>query len=444
MFAPMKITVIGAARSGMAAAALAASEGHHVLVSENGEQRTENVPQHEGVEFEWGGHTDRALDADLIVTSPGVPPTNIIRQRAAERGIPVISELEFAWKRLRGNKVVAVTGTNGKTTTTSMIAWILQQSGRKAVACGNIGTPLSSLVRDLDSTTVVVVEVSSYQLDCTIDFRPDVSVLMNITPDHLSYHGTFERYVEAKWKIFVNQRESDVVILNADDPHAAAGASRAHGIVEYVSVRTKQQGAYLTDGEIILCVPPQHKEETLMPARRLGVPGTHNLYNSMAAALAARALEVRNEDIRDSLASFSGVEHRLEFVREFHGARWYNDSKATNVNAAWYALSSFDHPIVWIAGGRGDNNDYSELDELVDTNVHAIVCIGEEADAIFNHWCTSKRCVKARTLGEAVKKAAELAELEDIVLFSPACKSFDMFSNFEQRGTAFKEFVVSM
>lgn len=178
-----------------------------------------------------------------------------------------------------------------------------------------------------------------------------------------------------------------------------------------------------------------------MAVRKIGVPGVHNVYNAMAAALAARALEVRNEDIRDALHSFAGVEHRLEYIRTLKGAKYYNDSKATNINAAWYALSSFDRPIVWIAGGRGDKNNYHELDELVATNVHAIVCIGEEADAIFNHWCTRKRCVKATSLDEAVRTAAELADPDDVVLFSPACKSFDMFDNFEQRGAAFKTLV---
>lgn len=181
-----------------------------------------------------------------------------------------------------------------------------------------------------------------------------------------------------------------------------------------------------------------------MPARRIGLPGVHNLYNSMAAALAARALEVRNEDIRDSLQSFNGVEHRLENVRTLNGVRYVNDSKATNINAAWYALSSYDRPIVWIAGGRGDNNDYTQLDDLVLTNVKAIICIGEEADPIFNHWCTEKRCIKALTMDEAVRDAASLAEQGDVVLFSPACKSFDMFANFEERGAVFKTSVASL
>lgn len=440
----MRITVIGAARSGIAAAQLAQRLGHDVFVTDQKpiDKASAIIADLDacGIAHEFGGHTDRAFEADLIIASPGVPPGNIVRAGAAERGIELIGELEWAYRHLR-NPIVAVTGTNGKTTTTALITWILQRSGRKAVAAGNIGTPLSELVGTTDDDTIIVAEVSSYQLDTTVTFRPRVSVLLNITPDHLSYHGTFEHYVHAKWKICRHQGEGDTVILNADDPHAAGVASVTQGNVEMISTRTEQHGAFVRGDEIILRVGGTHKEELLMPIRRLGVPGLHNVYNSMAAALAARALEVRNEDIRDSLQSFAGVEHRLEFVRTVKGAKYYNDSKATNINAAWYALSSFDRPIVWIAGGRGDNNDYAELDELVSTNVHAIVCIGEEADAIFNHWCTQKRCVKAATLDEAVRTAQDLSEPEDIVLFSPACKSFDMFDNFEQRGAAFKSIV---
>jgi len=443
----MKITILGAAKSGLAAAALAKRNGDVVFVTDSkpaeqavdAQQRVTELD----IEHEFGSHSERALQADLIVTSPGVPPSNPIRIAAAERGIRLISELEFAASQVP-NKIVAITGTNGKTTTTALTAYILNQAGRKAVACGNFGIPLSSLVGSLAASDVVVAEVSSYQLDTCIDFKPSVSALLNITPDHLSYHGSFEQYVKAKWKIFAHQGPDDIVILNADDPHAAAGASHTRGKLNLFSIRSENVGAYVRGDDVFLRVSEQHIEEVLMPARRIGLPGVHNLYNSMAAALAARALEVRNEDIRDSLQSFNGVEHRLENVRTLNGVRYVNDSKATNINAAWYALSSYDRPIVWIAGGRGDNNDYTQLDDLVLTNVKAIICIGEEADPIFNHWCTEKRCIKALTMDEAVRDAASLAEQGDVVLFSPACKSFDMFANFEERGAVFKTSVASL
>lgn len=439
----MKITVVGAARSGLAAAYLAQRDGDSVFVTdakaaESASAIITELNDH-GIAHEFGGHADAALQCEMMIVSPGVPPTNPLRVEAVKRGIPVIGELEFASRHLR-NPIVAVTGTNGKTTVTALTAYVLNQGGVQAVAAGNIGTPLSALVGTISEQTVIVAECSSYQLDTITSFRPRVSVITNITPDHLSYHGTFQQYVHAKWKIFEHQRENDIVLLNADDEHVASAHPHVRCTTAFFSAQREVEGAFVRGGEVVLRTQ-QHKEEILMPSRRLGLPGLHNLYNSMASALAARAFEVRNENIRDSLSSFSGVEHRLETVKMVGDVRWVNDSKATNINAAWYALTSYDRPIVWIAGGRGDNNDYSALDDVVATNVKAIVCIGEDADAIFNHWCTAKRCVKSLTLEDAVHKAAELAEDHDVVLFSPACKSFDMFANFEERGQRFKEAV---
>ncbi|MBU3679694.1 MAG: UDP-N-acetylmuramoyl-L-alanine--D-glutamate ligase [Candidatus Kapabacteria bacterium] len=442
----MRISVIGAALSGVAAAELANRQGHSVLISESRPESaiadTAIRLRQSGIDVETGGHSDAVYESDLIIVSPGVPPTNIVRMEAARRGIELIGELEYA-SRCLANPIIAITGTNGKTTTTALTAYILEQSGRPAVAAGNIGTPLSSLVGTIPSDTIIVAECSSYQLDTIVTFRPKVSMILNITPDHLSYHGTFSNYVEAKWKIASNQHADDVVILNADDPAVAPAASVVRSSVRFFSTIREVEGAFIRGGEIVLR-DQQHNEEILMSLRRLGLPGVHNAANSMAASMAARAFEVRNENIRDSLMSFSGVEHRLESVRVHKGARFVNDSKATNVNATWYALSSYDRPIVWIAGGRGESNNYAELDGLVAANVKSIVCIGEEADAIFNHWCTTKRCVKADTLEDAIRIAQDMAIAEDVVLFSPACKSFDMFANYEERGRAYKRIVAAL
>lgn len=442
----MRITVIGAALSGVAAAELARRQGHDALVSEARPESaladTASRLRDAEIEIETGGHSDRVYESDLIIVSPGVPPSNVVRVEAARRGIELIGELEYA-SRFLSNPIVAITGTNGKTTTTALTAHILEQSGRPAVAAGNIGRPLSTLVGTIGSDTIIVAECSSYQLDTIVSFRPQVSMILNITPDHLSYHGTFSQYVESKWKIASNQQAGDVVILNADDPAVAPAASAVRGTVRFFSTTREVEGAFIRGGEIVLR-DQQHNEEILMSLRRLGLPGVHNAANSMAASMAARAFEVRNENIRDSLMSFSGVEHRLESVRIHKGARFVNDSKATNVNATWYALSSYDRPIVWIAGGRGDSNNYAELDSLVAANVKSIVCIGEEADAIFNHWCTTKRCAKADTLEDAIRIAQDMALAEDVVLFSPACKSFDMFANYEERGRAFKRIVAAL
>lgn len=439
----MKVSVIGAARSGTAAALLAQRQGEHVFVSDNRPlgaiKDNAKLLSDAGIELESGGHTDKVLNSDLVILSPGVPPTNEFRIEAVKRGIPVIGEVEYA-SRFITNPIIAITGTNGKTTTTALTAHVLNSSGRTAVTAGNIGIPLSGLVSTLESNTVVVLEMSSYQLDATDTFRPTVSAILNITPDHLGYHGSFEHYVKSKWKIFANQRDDDVVLLNADDEHAAAAHLHTRCVTRFFSTQHEVDGAFVRGGEVILR-DQQQQEEILMPTRRLGLAGLHNTYNSLASALATRTMELRNKDIRDSLSSFSGVEHRMELTRTLGDVRWVNDSKATNINAAWFALSSYDRPIVWIAGGRGDSNDYEVLDELVDTNVKAIICIGEDADLIFNHWCTKKRCEKVLTLQEAVVKASEFAIDHDVVLFSPACKSFDMFESFEERGKIFKDSV---
>lgn len=441
----MKITVVGAARSGIAAAILASRLGHRVFLTSL-DAPTDAVAAELtqfGIAIEVGHHSPLAFQADLIIVSPGIPPTNVIRQGAQAYGVECIGELEFAWRHCN-NPIIAITGTNGKTTTTALTTHILNSAGRTALAVGNIGVPLSDVVAESNPDTIFVAEVSSYQLDTCTTFAPNVACILNITPDHVTYHGSFEHYVHAKWKICQHQSPSGVVILNADDPHAAGASKVASGRVAFLSARTEQQGAFIHDGTIILPANQQHKEEFTMPVKQLGLPGLHNMYNSMAAALAARAYEVSNEDLRESLQSFSGVEHRLQTVRLHRGVRYVNDSKATNINAAWFALTSFDRPIVWIAGGRGDANDYVALDDVVAEHVRAIVCIGEDGPAIFNHWCTTKRCIQAGTLEEAVLAAMGIAEADDVVLFSPACKSFDMFANFEHRGAVYTAAVTAL
>ncbi len=441
----MNYTVIGAARSGLAAALLAKQLGHTVFVtdSKNIDEMKDAADklEKEQINFEFGGHTARALDkADMVIASPGVPPTAQILLDAENKGIPVISELEFAWRQAN-NSVIAITGTNGKTTTTALTAHILNNSGRKAVAAGNIGTPLSAIVNEIAPETILVVEVSSFQLDRIGEFAPDVAVILNVTPDHIGYHGSMENYFLAKLKISSRQSPKNFLILNADDEQLSRGDINVKAQIMQFSVSPVARGIFSGGGRIKIKFSEQHLEEELMRIDELSLPGVHNLYNSMAAAIASRVFEIRNEDIRDSLMSFSGVEHRLEKVRTVEGVDYINDSKATNINAAWYALRSYDRPIVWIAGGRGDNNDYSQLDESVRDNVKTIIALGEERDAIFNHFSGMKRCHRVDSLEEAVQSAYEAAEPGDIVLFAPACKSFDMFVNYEQRGQVFKELV---
>lgn len=438
----MKITIIGAARSGLAASKLAKNSGHSPFLTESKTKEecreVANSLDEIGVPYEFGGHTENALkDCGLVVTSPGVPPNAEILKSAEEKGINIISELEYGWQNMV-NPCIAVTGTNGKTTTTALIAYILNHSGRKAVSCGNIGQPISSFAGNISPETIVVAEVSSFQLDRINKFHPEVALILNITPDHIAYHGNYENYIKAKYKISKNQAENDLLILNADDEILNKQKPETRGKIAYFSQNAVSDGIFAEKGKLVFRFSEQHKEERFMEIEELSLPGVHNCYNSMAAALAARAFEIRNEDIRDSLMTFQGVEHRLEYVRTIDGVDYINDSKATNINATWYALSSYNSPLVWIAGGRGDNNDYSALDEFVERNVKCIVAIGEEADAIFNHFCTKVRCIKQDKLEDAVHIAKDQAEKGDIVLFTPACKSFDQFLNYEHRGEVFK------
>lgn len=444
----MNYTVIGAAKSGLAAALLAKEKGFNVFLTES--KNSDAFPEaikilnENQISYEFGGNTDKALlNADCIITSPGVNPSSWIILEAEKRKIKIISELEFAYNFIE-NPIIAITGTNGKTTTTTLTAFILNNAGKKAVTAGNIGTPLSAFVGKLDKDTIIVVEVSSFQLDRIENFKPKVSVILNITPDHLYYHGTMERYVEAKLKIFCNQNEKDLVILNADDNEILKGASQARGKIAWLSTNSLQHGIWAENGRMLIKMDEDSNEEEIMLLDEIRLPGVHNVYNSMAAALAARAFEVRNEDIRDSLMAFQGVEHRLEFVRTINGVDYINDSKATNVNATWFALSSYNAPLIWIAGGRGDSNDYSQLDSLVEKNVSSIIVIGEESDNIFNHFSSKLRVIKCCSLDDAVREANAIAKPGEIVLFTPACKSFDMFMNFEHRGEVFKEIVHSI
>jgi len=440
----MNITIIGCGKSGLAAARLGVHLGYNVRLTESKDidkfQYEYLELKNLGVKCEFGLNSFKFFEnCDLVVTSPGIPPDNKLIKKLESKNYEIISELEFAYRYCKG-KIIAITGTNGKTTTTALIAHILNYAGKRAIACGNIGYAFSKAVmKNINSDDIFVVEASSFQLDRINSFAPDVAIILNITPDHLDYHKTFENYINAKFKITSFQKENNLLILNYDDDTIKNNLFKTSSKINYFSLNRVEWGLYVKDNEIIF--KNADKEEIIMHTSKLGLAGVHNLYNSMAAILAARAFEIRNEDIRDSLMSFKGVEHRLEKVREINEVLFINDSKATNVNSTYFALSSYHNPIIWIAGGRAKDNDYSILDELVAKNVKLIVLIGEEKDNIFNHFCLSKTCLKADSLEEAVNIAYENATENDIVLFCPACKSFDMFLNFEDRGEKFKDIV---
>lgn len=443
------VLIVGAGRSGVASALLAKRQGFgKVFVTEKNAENnftdTKRLFDQNEIEYEFGKHTFSFLDdCDFVVVSPGVPPDAEIIIEAEKRNKRIISEIEFAYQFCK-NPIIGVTGTNGKTTTTAIIEFILKTAGRKAIACGNIGTPFSNFVDNVDSDTIFVLELSSYQLDRIETFKPDVALILNITPDHINYHKSFPNYRKAKFKIFANQNENDLLILNFDDRETLIARSQARGSVAFFGLTPVEFGAYLEGDNICLRFPKGSNEEVVMKSGEIKIPGIHNIYNSLASIVAARFFEVRNEFIRNALMNFQGVEHRLEFVRELDGVVYINDSKATNVDSTYYALSSYNRPIIWIAGGRSDKNDYDFLDDVVEKNVKAIIAFGEAKGEIFAHFCTMKRCYLEDSLEDAVTRAREIAEYGDVVLLSPACKSFDMFKNFEHRGKVFKEIVSSL
>jgi UDP-N-acetylmuramoylalanine--D-glutamate ligase len=451
-------TVVGGARSGLAAARLLATAGADVFLTERNapEQGLEAALDAAGIDYEFGGHTRHALDADFFVISPGVPSTANLVQHAKRTGIAVYSEIEAAsW--FCDAPIVAITGTNGKTTTTSLTGHVFRTAldadpawrGRDVIVAGNIGYPISDYVLDIDSGDVVVMEVSSFQLDHIDTFHPHVGVLLNITPDHLDrYQNDFDLYAQSKFRIFENMQADDILVYNHDDEvvrtqvqqHAAQHDFTALGFSLEQEV---DAGAFLRDRALVFRINDQ--EETLMQADDVALRGRHNLYNSLAAAVAARVMEVRSDVVRESLASFEGVPHRLELVRTRNGVRFVNDSKATNVNAMWYALESYNRPVILIAGGRDKGNDYSAIKPLIREKVRAVIAIGESADKVLEEIGTlAPDWDIATSMEDAIQKADRMAKRGDVVLLSPACASFDMFENYEDRGDTFRRLVMRL
>jgi UDP-N-acetylmuramoylalanine--D-glutamate ligase len=437
-----KVVVIGAQESGVGAARLAQQRGHEVFVSDAGSIRPvyRDALVKAGIAFEEGGHsTQRVLDADEIVKSPGVPDTAPLVVAANKSGIPVISEIELAYRHCNGT-IVGITGSNGKTTTTLLTHHILQRAGLDVALGGNVGNSFAALVADGDHA-YYVLELSSFQLDGIRTFRPHIAMLLNITPDHLDrYAYRMENYVASKFRIAMNQEADDHFIHCADDPVIAQGLG-SHPVKARrwpFSIRhSVPQGAHL-ENEIIHITTDQTTFN--MSIIELALKGNHNVYNSMAAGIAARVLELRKDIVRESLSDFQNVEHRLEHVGMVHGIEFINDSKATNVNSTWYALESMDKPVVWVVGGQDKGNDYSQLLDLVKHKVKAIVCLGVDNSKIHARPLMDlvKDIVETQSAEQAVQAAYALSEVGDVVLLSPACASFDLFENYEERGRRFK------
>jgi UDP-N-acetylmuramoylalanine--D-glutamate ligase len=442
------VTIIGAAKSGLAAAALLRRKGADVFVTDAGKISVDDRLFLDTLSISWeeGGHTERAKECDFAVISPGVPTQAGLVQYFLTNDISVFSEIEVASWYCK-SPIVAITGSNGKTTVTTWIAHTFEQAKKRYIVAGNIGIAFSSVVEQTNPETTVVLEVSSFQLDHIKWFKPKVAVLLNITPDHLNrYQYNMDLYAQAKYRIFENQDETDVLVYGFDDPliRIAIEKAKEHGKkVNYYGFSTKsevEEGAYVENNSIV--IKQKNEKEVLMPTIELGLPGQHNLSNGLATAMAARASEIGNEAIRESLSRFEGVEHRLEFVRELDGVRYINDSKATNVNAVWFALDSFQVPMVLILGGRDKGNDYSELNQQILEKVHTIISIGEARPKIKEQLSeVVPNLIEVNSMDEAVSEAKKKAKRGEIVLLSPACASFDMFENFEHRGRVFKNLV---
>ncbi|MDA7803366.1 UDP-N-acetylmuramoyl-L-alanine--D-glutamate ligase [Crocinitomix sp.] len=434
------IAILGAGESGVGAALLAKAKGMIPFVSDKGSIKPsfQKELEENGIEFESGSHSvDRILDADLIIKSPGIPEKVDLVQAALKNGIDVISEIEFAgWYTTK--KKVCITGSNGKTTTTMWIHHILKNAGLNVSMAGNIGESLARLVVK-DEADIYVIELSSFQLDGMADFKADIAILLNITPDHLDrYNYEMQNYVDSKFKITQNLTKNDWFIYNADDPIINKEMEKRNILAQLAPFSLeKQEGmtAYVNNNQIIINIKPI----VTMSIHDLSLKGRHNTQNSMASGIASKILEIRKENIRESLADFKNVEHRLEFVAKINGIEFINDSKATNVNSAWFALESMSRPTVWIVGGVDKGNDYESLIPLVKDKVKAIICLGKDNAKIIEAFAGSVEVIsEAKSAMEAVNLSYRHAKNGDTVLLSPACASFDLFESYEDRGKQFK------
>ena len=438
-----KVLVVGLARTGIATALFCAERGARVTVTE---ERAEThlaeaaaKLRAAGVTLEFGGHRPETfLHQDLIVPSPGVPPAMPALASAIARGVTVWSEIELAWRFLRG-RLACITGSNGKTTTTSLIGHILETAGFPVQVAGNIGTPLISRVDISSDASFTVVEASSFQLELISAFRPDIAVLLNVTPDHLDRHGSIEAYGAAKARMFENQKENDAAVINAEDALAAQYAPSGPRVFWFSRSKRVASGCYLRGDEIVFRC--DGTESVLLERKMIGLRGSHNLENVLAAACAARLAGVEPAAIAEGVRTFAGVEHRIEYVATVAGVDYFNDSKATNVDATLKALDAFPGNVLVILGGKDKGSDFRILRAALRSHARMALLIGSAADKIEADLAGVVPVERAETLARAVEAAARRAQPGDTVLLAPACASFDQFENYEHRGRVFKQLV---
>ncbi len=443
-----KISILGAGESGVGAAVLAKKQGYEVFVSDKNLIKPiyKNVLLHHEISFEEGKHSENAiLKSDLIIKSPGIPDDNALIINAKSKGIGVISEIEFAAKFTQAKKI-CITGSNGKTTTTLLIYHMLKKAGYNVGLAGNVGKSFALQVAS-EKFDYYVLEISSFQLDGMFEFKADIAILLNITPDHLDRYGyDFNKYFESKFRILRNQCPTDTFIYCYDDDTIRNQIEKTKIESQQIpfSIKTYvHDGAFIENDQIIFNT--KHAKSFKMKIEKLALQGKHNIYNSMASGITGRVLEIRKETIKESLSDFQNVEHRLEFVAKIRDVEFFNDSKATNVNSTWYAIESMNKPVIWIVGGLDKGNDYEPLKEVVRQKVKAIVCLGLDNTKIlkaFSHIISP--IIETSNAEEAVNQAYQLGEPGDVVLLSPACASFDIFENYEDRGKRFKKAVAEL
>jgi UDP-N-acetylmuramoylalanine--D-glutamate ligase len=440
-----KIIILGAGESGVGAALLAKQKGYNVFVSDasaikpiyQSELEANHIP------FESGTHdVERILEADEVMKSPGIPEKSELVKQIRAKGIPVISEIEFGYRYKGASKIIAITGSNGKTTTTSLLYHICKVAGQDAAIVGNIGFSFARQIAQ-DPKALYVIEVSSFQLDDIHSFRPDIAILLNITEDHLDrYNYQFENYIKSKFRIIENQTEQDCFIYCIDDEVVVKHLELLTTNTNLLPFSMKQElkkGGYIKNEQMMLKI---QEERVTMSIYDFALKGKHNAYNTMAASIAASTLGIRKEKIREAVSNFHSLEHRMEFVATVKGVDFINDSKATNVNSTWYALESMQKPTILILGGVDKGNDYALVADLVKDKVKAIVCMGTDNAKLIEYFKDKvAQIIEVDSAKKAVNASFKLAEKGDVVLLSPACASFDLFKNYEDRGHQFKESV---
>ncbi|MDR3113736.1 MAG: UDP-N-acetylmuramoyl-L-alanine--D-glutamate ligase [Endomicrobium sp.] len=438
---PKKVSVLGLGKSGIAAANLAVKLGDEVFASDSRfDCATANKSLSKKVKTEFGGHTDKVLDADFIIKSPGIHSDIAILKKAAKNKVPVISELKFALQNSKYKKIIAISGTNGKTTTTDLTAKIIKAAHKDSIVCGNIGKPVSEISLKTTKNTIITMELSSYQLEDTPDFSPGVSVSLNITPDHIEHHKTMAGYIKAKEKIFINQKRGGFAVINFDDKILRKSAAKTKAKKIFFSKKPLKNGVCYDGGKISINV--NGKKTEIKP--KINIVGMHNIENILASAAAAYCAGVSPKIIEKTVSSYKGMEHRIEYVKTINGASYYNDSKSTNVDSTRVALEAFNGNIFLIMGGLDKGAPYVPLKKLIKERVKAVLLIGSSSEKIKKELDGCAAFYDCKNMKNAVIKAYKTAKSKDIVLLSPACASFDQFANFEERGKTFKDLVCSV